>query len=396
MSEDLTNELLRLGDLRERGLINEDEFAMLKRTAITKYTAATQASSNAVGGGGGGSTLGFGGMAEASERKGTFRSAAAAQINSSMFEESHTGAHARAYTHLQTILTNLLRHRDDPKYKVLRLENAKLAAELFSDPGSIPFLTSVGFEAVEGPSVGATGDCLAIRGRTDADIVEAGLAELEHLVARDNAAAEAARHFASLRRGIVLKVRQEDWERARRVGELHAFVIKQFVDEPPRQGDEDYSECLRTLAALRKIVSNVAQNPREPKFRALRVNNAVVATLVLHSPGALEYLCGVCGFVLDEIGLNLPMEFDIAEEHLTFLDEIERSVASHRDEFLKLQREEARRLMLKERRAAAAPAARSDANVQPAAAPSSGKRVKITDALLYLMGKEDEVKVLDE
>ena len=45
-----------------------------------------------------------------------------------------------------------------------------------------------------------------------------------------------------------------------------------------------------TLATLRKVTSNVAQNPAEAKYRKLKLSNAKIIELIVNVPGALDSL----------------------------------------------------------------------------------------------------------
>ena len=50
---------------------------------------------------------------------------------------------------LQTILSNILAHQEEPKYRKLRLENAAMQKKVFSISGGTDFLLAVGFKKTE-------------------------------------------------------------------------------------------------------------------------------------------------------------------------------------------------------------------------------------------------------
>lgn len=88
-----------------------------------------------------------------------------------------------------------------------------------------------------------------------------------------------------------------------------------------------YEKCLRslppelagqTLDVLEKLVKNVAQNPKEEKFRRIKLDNAKIAAAVTSLPSALAALVEV-GFLFDKESACLVLP---AATKLSFPDHV--------------------------------------------------------------------------
>ncbi|RNF15223.1 uncharacterized protein Tco025E_05669 [Trypanosoma conorhini] len=383
----LSEEIRRLSELFASGLLSEEEFRAAKDVTIKSYAppAAAAPQVDEVGE--------HGWEAEAHTRF--------PHVNISEFGGEFAGQAQRekAYAVLETILRNLIQFPDEEKYRRLRLSNAVLHSQLFSVPGVMGFLQSVGF-ARRSSDVAEEGDSLQLPGPPGLPLLEEGLGAVAFLRSRDREALARNRDCMRLRRSLGLELRRERCEKAKAVGELRSYIEREFCSDDG--GDGLYSSQVN-LEKLETILANVLRCPAEAKYRRLRLSNPAVCAAVLQQRGGLEVLVECAGGEVVEEGgeeFLLLREGAVTEAKLRCALQ---AVAGARAAVREMQagmdrqaREEAREAVRREARRElrrrcppqCPGRAGEGAGTQP------GRRVRVAEALRYLMGKggaeEDE------
>jgi hypothetical protein len=377
----VADEIMKLHQLMQQGILTAEEFHAAKQGVLQRGAAAPVAASK-----------------DASPSAALQTRDVSGRIDTSFFEESHTGAHAQAYSHMKKIVQNILRAPGEPRFRRLRMENPTLQNELFSNPGSEPFLKSLGFvfESVV-LAEGRTEDIMIMRDPT-VDL-QAALSAVEALELRDAAAAEAAVALGKLRRSVGLEVRRERWVAAQAAGELEPYILKSFLADTA--GDMLFS-ALESIDTLLDVTENILANPGEGKFRRLKLSNRRVRRAVFDQNGGLEYLVAVLGFELGTDSVALPSnsaalvgdEKERLEGGRSMLISLRNDVHQTRVNLLARQREEATRSALEEMAAARRQAAKKQQEDSSGVAhvAGSGKRVPLQEALQQLLGRNLEAQ----
>ena len=372
----VADEIVKLHGLMQQGILTPEEFSAAKQALITRTGVAAPA-------------------AATSSPFPRSSGAPLQAVDTSLFEESHTGAHLKAYNHLKKIIQNILKVPGDQRYRRLRFENPILQAELFSDPGAEPFLASLRFvyESVKLPDGRCDDVILLSDDKLDEQMLKQALVVLEELEIRDAAAADAAVEFGKLRRSVGLEVRRERWTAAQRAGELEAFVTKEFLADTA--GDLLFSS-LDSLEVLLTISQNLVDSPSCAKFRALKLSNKRVRRAVCDQRGGLEFLVCVLGFELTSDSISLPFIAAVSADEcerlaggVAMITRIKDVVAAQRLVLLQEQREAAKRAAMDELEAARKEMKPKAASSEKPPGPSSGKRVPIQEALQQLLGRSD-------
>ncbi|RNC37498.1 hypothetical protein TcCL_NonESM13332 [Trypanosoma cruzi] len=275
----LSEEIQRLSELFASGALSKEEFKAAKEVTIKSYTplAATAPLLGEVGR-----------SREEAEVHTPFPN-----VNISEFGEDAAGQPQRekAYTVLETILRNLLQFPGEEKYRRLRLSNPVLHSQLFSVPGAMGFLQSIGFARCASDD-GDGDEWLRLPGMPCRPFLEEGLRAIHFLRTRSREVVARNQDFLRLRRTLSLEVRRERCEKAKAVGELRSYIVSEFCSDDA--GDGLYSSQIN-LDKLETILTNVLRCPSEAKYRRLRLGNPAVYAAVLQQRGGMEVLAECAG-----------------------------------------------------------------------------------------------------
>ena len=326
--------------------------------------------------------------------------------------ESAHGANNSMYKHLRTIFGNIVKQPTEKRYRRLRVDNAKLQSEFFSNPAAQAVLEAVGFEWEHAdPAQLNQSDSLVFQRRDEATLGEA-LTAVERLAARDAALAEEQRKFGGFRRSVGVEIRMEQLQCAAAKGDDHAdaFVAAQLLKNDDVNGAE-------LVKRLRTIIGNVAATPDDARFRKLRFSNATLAKEVFPAHGSVEVLVGIAGFGFADDGLVLAdpaaaggdedapaasgrdAEAARLQRAARLLEHSEAAIAGRAQTTREAQRAEILRLRRAEEAAMrkelgadpkAPPAAPASAAAAPPASAGGGRRIPIAQALEILLGRDKE------
>ena len=328
---------------------------------------------------------------------------AALRLNFTGFEETNAGLHKMAYNHLMTIFKNILQYPTEAKFRKLKLNNQKLKEELFVSPGVIPLLESIGWEkfdanqpvvvaqvaAVGGvPLVPGEGEVYILNGAPDVPLLNAAIHNLAELQNRDAANEAAIAQYTDQRKSLGMTIRRERWVEANSRGEIMEHVATEVLRN-------HLDDAMDMVNVLKRILTNIVNNPKDPKFRVLKATNATVRSFMA-AFGSLEFLCAVVGFVLENDGLRLPEDrtVDAVQKFIdNQLKDLETTVQRRIDAENEIRQKMAAAEAIKERNAYKREEQRAidrqKGGPKPLERPasSSGKRVPISEALKYLLGE---------
>ncbi|CCD11761.1 unnamed protein product, partial [Trypanosoma congolense IL3000] len=259
-----------------------------------------------------------------------------------------------AYDILETIVRNILRFSEEQKYRRLRRSNERLQSQLFSVPGAIEFLDSLGFVNSEGEAGNPEGECLVLPKTASRELLDQGLEAINFLRCRDREGSGRAPNYLRMRQALRLEVRRERCEKAKAVGELHSYICQEFSADDA--GDGLYTS-LTNIDTLHTILTNIISHPNEEKYRRLRLGNNAVYKCVLQQRGALELLLECAGGELveesgEKTALLFPREAGVSEDRLRYalrvLEEVKNAVHTVKEEIRHREYEEAKKAMRSE------------------------------------------------
>mmetsp|Transcript_14181 Transcript_14181/g.28542 ORF Transcript_14181/g.28542 Transcript_14181/m.28542 type:complete len:276 (-) Transcript_14181:58-885(-) len=134
---------------------------------------------------------------------------------------------------------------------------------------------------------------------------------------------------------------QQGLMKLRKSNLLGAVTWEDCISQLEQNGNNDYTECTKTIT---KMLSNVLTNPTEPKFRKIRSANPNFAAKVYSCSGA-PAVFKLCGFkdTIEEGFLVLPEAAD-----LSLLQEALDQLAAHAASQSEAEAEKKRKLQEKE------------------------------------------------
>ncbi|KEG05499.1 hypothetical protein DQ04_21271000 [Trypanosoma grayi] len=383
----LSEELLKLAGLFERGILSEGEFKAAKEAAIKSYapTAPTTTTSTT--------------DRTRDSREEVGDDAPFLHVNVSAFSDDFAGQSKRekVYSVLETILRNLQQFPSEPKYRQLRLSNPVLQSQLFSVPGAMEFLNSVGFEVETGNNGGD--EWMRLPEGPSRKLIEEALGAIRFLRCRDQDAQAQTRDNIRLREGLILEVRRERCERAKAVGELPSYIAQEFCSDDAGDG---LSTSASNLERLHGVLANLLNHPGEAKYRKLRISNRAVYRAVLQQRGGLELLVDCAGGeLLEDSGEAFLVFPEVAANEgkikcaLRVLEGARSALQAAREKISQSELEEAREAMRGELRRARQEEGRRRLAEQkedgghsaPDATEGPRRRVPIAEAVRYLMGR---------
>lgn len=309
-----------------------------------------------------------------------------------LFEESAFLGNDKSVVLLETIVRNILHSPTEPKFRRLRSDNARLAADLFSHPAASLFLQAIGFQFDEGTATWSFPPSSSLDGLRLAE------SALHTVKMRDRSANEHRFAYERQRKSIGQQLRLEKLVRATQAGPVE--VRRYVAHELSRNDSASSREAFRLL---RTIANNLQQCPNEPRFRLLKSSNPILTTIVFPAFGALEFLVGILGFAEADVGYvipasvaaELPVLQRTARDALDFLDDCENAQrakeAAEREQVRSLALSESLKQRDAEKRALnhRGPSASSTSQLTPpTAAAASGRRVPIQEALARLLGAD--------
>ncbi|KAH9599783.1 PUB domain [Trypanosoma melophagium] len=376
----LSEEILKLSELFTNGILSDDEFKAAKEAAIKRYTVPSAP------------------LSEDVKEQVPF-----SHVNISEFDEDTAGQSNRekAYGLIETILRNLQLYPTEQKYRRLRLRNPTLQSQLFSVPGTMTFLGSLGFVVERDEEKGE--ENMWLPEVPQKNFLNEALDAINFLRSRDREAQTHTRDYMRLRQNLSLAVRRERWERAKAVGELRAYIVQEFCADDAGDGLHTSASNLEKLLG---VLTNILNNPTEGKYRKLRLSNNTVYRAVVQQRGGLELLLECAGAELvEEAGETYLVFRENAatqaglESALRTLEDSQRAVQQAREDASRREREEALEMMRKEMRLA-----RQQEGLQHSRVAKEGsegklehpdgdgghpprRRVPIAEAVRHLMGR---------
>jgi hypothetical protein len=311
---------------------------------------------------------------------------------------------------LKTIVSNIRESPRDPRFRRLRLNNAILQREVFSHRGSMPFLRSIGFTPSRCDDGGGPVELLLLpeEALNMQRLNEAFHGITEALEQLKQTTVTASESLQRLRHSVTMEIRRDRWQQALDTGCAGQYLSSLFRRDVA--GDGMYSAML-SLRTIREVLSNILKNPGDARMRRLRMGNPLVHRAVVSQDGGLELLLHA-GFDFDPSS-SVP-ELCMSEgegnerrvhEALAMLALVEADVQREREAESKRLREEAVKAFLRdrevERHNAAAAQSRSATEDRSLLKPQTNqraeeetlppheqRRVKVEDALRYLLGKD--------
>ncbi|ORC88516.1 uncharacterized protein TM35_000161540 [Trypanosoma theileri] len=386
----LSEEILKLSELFTNGILSPEEFKAAKEAAIKRYNLPSASPAEDV----------------KDHVKEVKQHIPFSRINISEFDEDAAGQANRekAYGLMETILRNLQFHPMEQKYRRLRLGNPVLQSQLFSVPGTMTFLGSLGFIVERDEE--KREENMWLPDVPQKNLLNEALEAINFLRNRDREAQTHTRDYMRLRQNLSLAVRRERWERAKAVGELRTYIAQEFCADDAGDG---LHTSASNLEKLDSILRNILHHPTEGKYRKLRLCNKSVYRAVVQQRGGLELLLECAGAELEEEGggeaylvfrEGAVTQAEL-ESALRTLEDSQRAVQQAREDASRREREEALELMRKEMRRA-----RQQEGLQVRRGTKEGsqgggpehpeeeghqsrRRVPIAEAVRYLMGKGD-------
>lgn len=328
--------------------------------------------------------------------------------------ESSTGSNAIFFSHINTIVSNLLQFPyNDPKFRRLKMSNHKLNTELLNHPSAVGALQSViGFAPQYNDVDGERYLIVPPSDATHITTLRCVKGALPRLQQRDDIAAEAAKRFAAFRKSVAFEVRMERLAQATAseaddVLDAHRRKLDEYVVTSLSWNDADVGKKVVTL--LRTITENIAREPLNDRFRTLSLTSSTLRDAVFPAQGSVEYLIAILGFHWTENGLEMSRftsDRDVDEFRTTTAQRgcelLERAASSLEAKRLAenelrranalAEREAEKRMLLQQQQISQRSVAAATEEVGPTSPspPAAGKRIPIADALKILMGKRKD------
>ena len=222
------------------------------------------------------------------------------------FDVSHVGANMRAYALLKVILGNIVRSPGQEKFRKLRITNEKLATDLFSNAGALPFLEKrCGFVFEQsGAEAGQSETIFLPDSIALADNIAEQLSYVEACEKRDFAAASEAALLGLRKRSLLLELRYEKCLSCVAAGELDDFLRATFLNSEAHFGEDGIARSIESARLVQLILQNAIGTlngtcaSAKVNYRRVPFSNKKAVDLLLRREGALELLIYLGGWVL--------------------------------------------------------------------------------------------------